>query len=102
MTTTRRGLTTTMLRPIRDAGGGAPVNWTGHTRFNSMTRFGCDTERRDGEDLYVLRDSATGASATIWPAFGNNCLAARLPAPDGRLIDLILGPVSLEDVRRQP
>jgi aldose 1-epimerase len=67
-----------------------------------MTRFRCDREQREGETLYVLRDAATGASATIWPAFGNNCLAARLPGGDGRLTDLVLEPESLEEVRRQP
>ncbi len=67
-----------------------------------LHRFAIETERRESESLLLLRDRAGGASAIVWPAFGSNCLAARLPAPDGRLHDILLAPPSLDDLRRQP
>jgi len=65
-------------------------------------RFAIESELREGEQLLVLRDRAGSASATIWPAFGCNCLGARLPAPDGQVRDVLLSPPSLDDLRRQP
>lgn len=67
-----------------------------------MGRYTVDTERHAGETLYVLRESKQGAFARLWPDFGYNCLDAQLPAPDGRLVALILGPDALDLVRQQP
>lgn len=67
-----------------------------------MSRFRVSHERRQDADLVVLEDSRSGAAARVWPGFGNNCIAARVPAPDGHLVELLLAPESLEQVREQP
>jgi aldose 1-epimerase len=67
-----------------------------------MSRYDAATVEQEGETLYLLRDTHTGAEARIWPAFGNNCLSARLPAPRGGLVDIVLAPESLRQVREQP
>lgn len=66
-----------------------------------MSRYTATTVEQEGETLYVLGDSHTGAAAHVWPAFGNNCISARLPTPHG-LIDTLLAPESLQQVRDQP
>lgn len=68
-----------------------------------MTRYVVEDTARDGADLVRLRDTSTGAYADVWPGFGNNCVAAHVPAPDdGRLVELVLAPESLDRVREQP
>lgn len=67
-----------------------------------MTRFHIDAQSVEQTTIYELRDSHTGAFARIWPGFGNNCLAARLPAEDGRLVDLLLSPQTLDTLRHHP
>ncbi|MGH2368860.1 MAG: aldose 1-epimerase [Chloroflexota bacterium] len=67
-----------------------------------MSRYTVGIEAHSGERLYVLRDSQSGAYARIWPAFGNNCLAATLVTASGRTVDAILEPSDLDQVRQQP
>ena len=67
-----------------------------------MSRYRAETITQEGETVYVLRDGHTGASARVWPGFGNNCLSAALPAPGGRLVDLLLAPGDLDALRAQP
>ena len=67
-----------------------------------MSRYQATTELREGERLYALHDTHTGASAHVWPSFGNNCIAAELPAPGGGLVRTLLDPESLQQVRDQP
>jgi aldose 1-epimerase len=67
-----------------------------------MTRYEARTLEREGETLYELRDGHSGAYARIWPAFGNNCVEARLPAPGDGLVEALLAPESLAEVREQP
>ncbi|MDQ3699938.1 MAG: aldose 1-epimerase, partial [Chloroflexota bacterium] len=67
-----------------------------------MTRYSVDSETREGETLLVLRDGDGPGRAQLWPAWGNNCLAARLAAPDGGAVEALLAPDSLDQVRQQP
>jgi aldose 1-epimerase len=67
-----------------------------------MTRYEARTAEREGETIYELRDGRTGAFAHVWPAFGNNCIAARLPSPGGGLVEALLAPETLAQVREQP
>src|SRR5262245_66696686 len=67
-----------------------------------MKPFSVETQDVAGETLYLLREPGAGASARLWPAWGNNLLAARLNAPDGRLVDVVLTPPGLDDVRQHP
>ena len=69
-----------------------------------MSRFTAAGVQRDGQRVVELRDTATGAWAHVWPDVGNNCVAAQVPAPDNpsELLDLLLDPPTLEDVRREP
>jgi aldose 1-epimerase len=67
-----------------------------------MSRFTVEHVTREDAALVRLRDTATGAFADVWPGFGNNCIALQIPAPDGRLVDLVLGPDRLSQVREQP
>ncbi len=68
----------------------------------NMSRFIADTVTREGETLVVLADTASGATLHLWPALGNNAIAARLAAPDGRLVDLLLDPPTLDELRAHP
>jgi aldose 1-epimerase len=67
-----------------------------------MVRYSVEQEQWHGEALFVLRDQETGAHAAVWPAFGSNCVQASLPGPDGRLVDVLLGPERPEQLREQP
>lgn len=86
-----------------------------------MTRFGAETEAREGETLVALRDGVTGAVAHVWPGAGNVCLSALLPvlaagegagavgastsgaAGEGTaLVEAIFAPPSLAEMREQP
>jgi len=69
-----------------------------------MSRFKAERIEREGESLVALRDSETGAEALVWPDLGNNCFAARVPDPlnPDALVELLLAPPSLEDLRREP
>lgn len=68
----------------------------------AMNRFSVRSAEREGEHFRQLRDDQTGAFATIWPAFGNNCIEASLPAPDGQLIPVLLAPEHVDQVRERP
>jgi aldose 1-epimerase len=68
-------------------------------------RFRTAPVRRDGEDLISLQDTFTGAEALIWPGLGNNCIAARLPLPEGsalQSLEALASPPTLEDLRAHP
>ncbi|MBI3974252.1 MAG: aldose 1-epimerase [Chloroflexi bacterium] len=78
-----------------------------------MSRYTVESTQREGEAIVVLRDTATRATAQVWPGWGNNCFAATLaapgaareargPAPDGRLVTVIEAPPSLDEIRRRP
>lgn len=72
-----------------------------------MTRYRIHDVPREGATLAALTDDATGATAHVWPEVGFNLLALHLPvATDGgagtRLVDVIMGPPTLDDVRVQP
>jgi aldose 1-epimerase len=67
-----------------------------------MSRYAVEGVQREGQELLVLRDTGTGATAHIWPGCGNNCLAVVLPAADGRLVTVIQGPPELDEIRRRP
>lgn len=67
-----------------------------------MPRFAIEPVNDSGETLLALRDTATGAFALLWPGLGNNCIAARVPSPHGGLVDLLLAPDSLEQLRSHP
>jgi aldose 1-epimerase len=67
-----------------------------------MSRYAIESARREGQELIVLRDTATGATVQIWPGCGNNCFAADLPGPDGQLVSVIQDPPSLEEIRKRP
>ncbi len=67
-----------------------------------MQRYSLRNLEVSGETLYELTDSQTGARARFWPAFGNACVAAALPAPDGTVVDLLLAPDSLGSLRNHP
>ena len=41
--------------------------------------FRVDVEKRGGRDVYILRDEATGASASVLPSYGFNLFDLRLP-----------------------
>src|SRR5688572_7483699 len=73
-----------------------------------MTRFRVGRLERDGETLAALRDTETAAEAIVWPALGNNCIEARLPArhvgvdPLKENVDALKGPPSLAELRKTP
>jgi len=67
-----------------------------------MSRFEIEKFEQASETLYRLHDTHSGAQAHVWPAFGNNCVRARLPAPRGGLVDVVLAPESLGQLREQP
>jgi aldose 1-epimerase len=67
-----------------------------------MSRYTVERAEREAEELLVLHDTATGASVHVWPGCGNNCLAATLPAPDGRRVTVIQDPPALDEIRRRP
>jgi aldose 1-epimerase len=67
-----------------------------------MARYAVDTQAQDGETLYVLTDTETGAWARVWPGFGNNCLGAQVPGRRSALVDLLHDTGDLAKVREQP
>ena len=44
-----------------------------------MPDYAVDRAHLDGQEVYVLREAASGAEAQIVPALGANCVALRLP-----------------------
>lgn len=73
---------------------------TRHTQSN--TRYTVERRQHNNESLYVLRDTTTGASATFWPAFGFQCLALVLTAPDVRPVALIDDLQTTDELREFP
>ncbi len=70
-----------------------------------MNRYRIDDVAREGTSLVALTDTATGATAHVWPEVGFNLLALHLPvetAGGPRLVDAIMGPPTLDDLRVQP
>ena len=70
-----------------------------------MTRFAINNITREDAPLVALTDTATGATAHVWTEVGFNLLEAPLPVetPAGhRLVDAIMGPPTLDDLRVQP
>jgi aldose 1-epimerase len=69
-----------------------------------VARFTATEAQRDGETTLRLRDTATGATAEIWPGCGFNCFALSLPAPDdpGALVGVVQAPPELAEIRRRP
>jgi aldose 1-epimerase len=69
-----------------------------------MTRYGTEERTREGERLIRLADTQTGAWAEVWPALGNNCVAAHVADPrrEHALVNLLLAPPSLADLRENP
>lgn len=70
-----------------------------------MSRFRIHDVTREDATLVALTDTATGATAHVWTEVGFNLLEAHLPieTPTGhRLVDAIMGPPTLDDLRVQP
>jgi aldose 1-epimerase len=69
-----------------------------------VARFTATETTRDGETTLRLQDTATGATAEIWPGCGFNCFALSLPAPDApdTLVPVVQAPPALDEIRRRP
>ena len=74
-----------------------------------MSRYVVEDTSREGEALVVLRDTAGGAVAQLWPGCGNNCFSLTLPAPAGsdatragEPVTVIQDPPQLDEIRRRP
>ncbi len=65
-------------------------------------RFTAQEKLHEGIALAVLSDSHTGASASIWPGFGCNCVQLSLAAPGRDAVELIAPPRPLEFLRSAP
>lgn len=67
-----------------------------------MSRYAVEAGLREGEALVVLRDTASGVAAQLWPGCGNNCFDLTLAAPDGHPVTVIQAPPALDEIRRRP
>lgn len=71
-----------------------------------MSRYAIKPIVREDATLLALTDTRTGAAAHIWTEVGFNLLALHLPVEvpghGTRLVDTIMGPPTLDDLRVQP
>lgn len=75
-----------------------------HNKEGTMndSRYRTEQIEVDGATVYVLKDSATQATAKIIPSLGNNCYSFGLIGVDGQWIDLIDPPPDLETLKNRP